>query len=124
MVGAERLAVGRLEIGANRCAARPVADAHEARRLGIADRGRERGEIEMLGQHRLVRHFVGAKMAHVPPPYDELGERGLKSRVQLGRFARRTGRIPRRGRSSAGPSAQRAGAGPQKDYGAFSASYH
>jgi hypothetical protein len=68
VVSAERLPVGRLEIGANRGAARLVVDAHEARGLAIADRRRERGEVQELRQHPLVRRLSGAKMSHVPAP--------------------------------------------------------
>ena len=68
VISQQRLAVGRLEIGADRGAALLVIDAHEARGLAVSDRWRERREVEKLGQHRLVRRFAGAKMPDVAPP--------------------------------------------------------
>src|SRR6202012_466582 len=56
-VGAERVTVGRLEIRPDGSAAGLVVDARESGRLAIADRRRERREVEEIRQRRLIRHF-------------------------------------------------------------------
>ena len=91
-VGAERLTVGRLEIRPDGRAAPLVVNAHEAGRLTIANRRRERREVEELGQRRLVRRFR-AKMADVAPPRQKLGKVRLERGVELGRFAEGMGQF-------------------------------
>src|ERR1700733_14713352 len=48
-VGAERVTVGRLEIRPDGGTARLIVNAHEAGRLAIANRRRERREVEQYG---------------------------------------------------------------------------
>jgi hypothetical protein len=95
-VVAERVVVGRLEIGPDRRAARLIIHAHEPGRLAIADRRGERGEVEELGQHRLVRRFLGAKMPHVAAPGEKVGESRPECGVKLGRFAEGMGQFRHR----------------------------
>ncbi len=83
----KRLAVGGLEIGPDRSAPRLVVDAYEARWLRVADRRRERRKGEKLVENRLVRRDAGAKMAHVAPPGEKLGESGAEAGVESGRVA-------------------------------------
>src|SRR5277367_5926803 len=72
-VGAERVTVDRLEIRSDESTARLIVNAHEASGLAIADRRRERGEVEEFSERRLVRQFR-AEMADVAPPGQKLGE--------------------------------------------------
>ena len=83
-IGAERVPIGRLEIGADGSTASRVVDTHEPGRLAIADRRRERGEVEQFGQHRLIRRFARTEMAHVAPPGQKIGEVARNGGVELG----------------------------------------
>src|SRR3984957_8496201 len=70
-IGAERVTVGRLEIRPDGRAARLVVNAHEAGRLTVAHRRRERREVQELSECRLIRRFQ-AEMADVAPPGQKL----------------------------------------------------
>jgi hypothetical protein len=91
-VGAERVTVGCLEIRPDRSTARPIVNAHEAGRLAIANRRRERREVEEFGQPRLIRRFQ-AEMADVAPPGQKLGEGRLERRVEQGRLTEGIGQF-------------------------------
>src|ERR1700722_3261166 len=94
-IGAERVTVGRLEIRPDGRAARLVVNAHEASRLAIAHRRRERREVEEIGQRRLIRR-LRAEMADIPPPRQKLGEGCLERGVKLRRFAEGLGQFRHR----------------------------
>src|ERR1700733_2591170 len=93
-VGAERITVGRLEIRPDGSAARLVVSAHEAGRLTIAHRRRERRQVQELSECRLIRR-LRAEMADIPPPGEQLGEGCLERGVKLGRFVEGMGQFRR-----------------------------
>ena len=99
-VSVERLSVGGLEIGDDRLATRLVVDADEPGRPAIADRGRQRRELEQRLQDFFVRRLAGAKASHVAPPGQEIGEPGLKRRTEV----RRLGELARQFRHRGFPS--------------------
>ena len=95
-IGAERVAVGRLEIGPDGRAARVVVDAHEAGRLAIADRRRERRRGRRVRPASPHPALVGAEMADVAPPRQKLAEGCSERGVELGRFAEGIGQFRHR----------------------------
>src|SRR3984885_7878814 len=91
-VGAERVTVGRLEIPPDGSPAPLVVDTHEAGRLAIANRRRERREGQELSGCRLIRR-LRAEMADVTPPGEQLGEGRPEYGVEPGRFAEGMGQF-------------------------------
>src|SRR5690349_23482326 len=84
MIAGKGALVCRVEIGDDRSAIVCTVDTDEAPGLGVADGGREAGEVQqLLDQH--VGNGTGAETAHVAAPAPELAQVVAETVVELRR---------------------------------------